>query len=187
MGDGGCEIAGDVGVVVQIALAVLVGLVLMTEYLVEYLKSLCSGGAKRSFRTFWFDSYKICAGALVSHIFNIVVSISIDKLSGGDADQCAIYALAFFYEACGVPFVQLLQYGVIQYAKKMASQSSSILDHESSINGSERHLASVDIDDGAANDGNGYLSQGYTTQIGILWMIAYIVDHVRNETQNVIM
>ena len=138
MGEGQCEIAGDVGVVVQISLAVLVGLVLVSEYLFEYLKSICSPHhKKRSFRTFWFDSYKICAGALVSHIFNIVVSISIDKLSGGSADQCAIYALAFFYEACGVPFVQLLQYGVIQYAKKMASQSSSFLD-DSSINGTEQ-------------------------------------------------
>merc|ERR1719361_1955572 len=32
--------------------------------------------------------------------------------------------LLFFYEACGVPYVQLLQYGIIQYALKMSSQSS---------------------------------------------------------------
>eukprot|EP01083_Nonionella_stella_P153390 492819_1 len=119
-----CDIAGDVGIVVQISLAVLVGFVLLIEYFIEFLKSLCTTHSRRSFRSFWFDSYKICAGALVSHIFNITVSIAIDKLST-NADQCAIYALAFYYEACGVPFVQLLQYGVIQYALKMAYPSQN--------------------------------------------------------------
>eukprot|EP01084_Bolivina_argentea_P032799 60714_1 len=137
MSESGCEIAGDVGVIVQISLAVLVGFVLITEYTVEYIKSLCTSGyTHRSFRTFWFDSYKICAGALVSHIFNIAVSIAIDRLSK-NADQCAIYALAFFYEACGVPFVQLLQYGVIQYALKMSSQKT-INDNNNNNNNSNK-------------------------------------------------
>ena len=124
MAEGGCTITGDAGTIVQIALAVLVSFVLLFEYLVEFISSHFGSSAKcRSFRTFWFDSYKICAGALVSHIFNIAVSIFIDS-SSSDADQCAVYALAFFYEACGVPFVQLLQYGLIQYALKMANAKS---------------------------------------------------------------
>ena len=118
-----CELAGSVGTVVQLSLAVLVGFVLLFEYLMEYIKSRCSNHHARSFRTFWFDSYKICAGALVSHMFNLVVAISINELSDSGTDECALYAIAFFYEACGVPFVQLLQYCIIQYALKMSSQS----------------------------------------------------------------
>lgn len=121
MTDGECNITGNAGTVVQIALGVLVAFVLLFEYAVEFISSHCShrSGDCRSFRTFWFDSYKICTGALVSHIFNVLVAKFIDSTSS-DADQCAIYALAFFYEACGVPFVQLLQYGLIQYAIRMA-------------------------------------------------------------------
>jgi len=123
LSEGGCTVSGSAGTVVQIALAVLVSFVLLFEYLVEFLSSKLSPDSSssqcRSFRTFWFDSYKICAGALVSHMFNIVVTLYIGSTTS-TADQCAVYALAFFYEACGVPFVQLLQYGLIQYALKMA-------------------------------------------------------------------
>jgi len=119
-----CDISGDVGVAVQISLALLVAFVLLIEYITEFIaRCLGSTRSPRSWRTFWFDSYKICSGALVSHAFNIVVSVGIGHLST-NADQCAIYAIAFFYEACGVPFVHLLQYGIIQYALKMAAMSS---------------------------------------------------------------
>eukprot|EP01083_Nonionella_stella_P009398 27110_1 len=118
-----CKLTDKWGIIAQIGLAGLIVVVLLTEWLLECLKSLCvSHYVRRSFRTFWFDSYKICAGELLAHVFNIAVSIVITRIHH-DANQCVIYGLTFYYINSGVPFVYLLHYLVIQYARKMAYPS----------------------------------------------------------------
>eukprot|EP01084_Bolivina_argentea_P283846 486247_1 len=125
----GCQIAGDIGIAVQLILGILVLFVLVTEYLFEYVYGSCSVSNNkniRSFRTFWFDSYKICTGALISHLYNVGIALIIKSLTTGNVNECAIYSLSFYYETCGVPFLQLLQYGIIKYAIKMSTYTTPV-------------------------------------------------------------
>ena len=68
-GDSDCTVTGTIGVVVQLALAVLVLVVLITEYVVEKSQYECKKRSNRinrnqlhkprKLRTFWFDSFKV--------------------------------------------------------------------------------------------------------------------------------
>ena len=57
-----CTVTGTFGLIVQTVLAVLVLFVLLAEFGFEWLASLRNNkedAHRRSFRQFWFDSYKV--------------------------------------------------------------------------------------------------------------------------------
>merc|ERR1740124_635241 len=109
--DAECTLTGGFGAFVQVILAALVVIVLVCEWLFE---RFCSS-TPRTFEKFWFDSFKICTGAFISHCINLLVALYLNSL--GKADACALYALAYYYECSGVTFVSLLQYGLVKYAQ----------------------------------------------------------------------
>ena len=62
---------------------------------------------------------QVIVGVFVSHIFNVWTAYLISKAS--DCNACAVFALVIYYEATGITFVQLLQYGTFQYARLISS------------------------------------------------------------------
>lgn len=112
-----CSLTNDFGQKVQVVLGFLVIIVLSTEYMVERVSSSCKGERpRRDAVQFWFDMFKICVGAAVSHLYNVLVAMFLSNKEE-NGDECALYALAFIYEGSGVPFVQLLTYCVVKYAE----------------------------------------------------------------------
>lgn len=103
------------GEVVQSCLALMVCGVLLSEYLWERANAGLDNPARRPDQ-FWLDSYKICAGAFMSHLFNIFTALVLSSMTHG-GDECALYAIAFYYECTGVTFVQLLNYFLAKYAR----------------------------------------------------------------------
>jgi len=118
-----CSLTDQFGQTVQFVLGFLVLIVMSTEYGVELLIAKCKGKQpRRDFVQFWFDTFKICVGAAVSHIYNVMIAIYLHNHEAG-ADECALYAIAFVYEGSGVPFVQLLTYSVVKFAETKARTS----------------------------------------------------------------
>jgi len=111
------------GQTVQCLLALLVLIVLTMEWIYELLVARQSQiTPKRDMVQFVFDVFKITTGALISHGFN-VLSSSVLKTRGSEGSECGLYAIVFIYEGCGIPFVQLLMYCVIKFAKTREHES----------------------------------------------------------------
>merc|ERR1719204_1096545 len=109
-----CDLVGEFGIIVQSVLSVLVVLVLTSEWLCE--RFLFRSHEARNFYDFWFDSFKICVGALLSHGVNVLVAIWL-KAKTEASDSCTLYGLSYYYEATGVAFVSLLQYCLVKYSQ----------------------------------------------------------------------
>lgn len=71
---------------------------------------------------FVFDVFKVSSGSVVSHGFNVLASVYLSTIATSES-ECGLYAIVFVYEACGIPFVQLLMYFVIKFAKTRAQVS----------------------------------------------------------------
>eukprot|EP01084_Bolivina_argentea_P272648 464279_1 len=108
-----CNLWTSYAVAVQLCLGLSIILVLVVEYVVER----CRKPFPRTFVQFWFDSFKLCCGAMVTHGFNVLCA-SILGSANADVDECAVYMIAFYYEATGITFVQMLQYGLVKYARR---------------------------------------------------------------------
>lgn len=108
-----CNIFSDYAVTVQLVLGFSIIFVLVVEYIIERFRK----DRPRSLIQFWFDSFKLCCGALVSHGFNVWVAYILAD-SNRDVDECAVYTIAFYYEATGVTVVQMFQYGLVKYTRR---------------------------------------------------------------------
>lgn len=107
-----CDLFSEYAVATQLCLGLSIVGVLCVEYLIEKCRK---GDQARTFVQFWFDSFKLCCGAFVTHGFNVLVAL---LLNTDITDECAVYMIAFYYEATGVTLVQMLQYGLIKYSRK---------------------------------------------------------------------
>ena len=108
-----CDLWTNYAIAVQLCLGLSIVLVLIVEYIIER----CRKQYPRTFVQFWFDSFKLCCGAMVTHGYNVLCA-SILNSSTSDVDECAVYMIAFYYEATGITFVQMLQYGIVKYSRR---------------------------------------------------------------------
>jgi len=115
-----CDLVGQFGIVVQSILSVLVVFVLSAEWLVE--RFIFKSHQARNFYDFWFDAFKICVGALLSHGINVLVAVWLKEKTDA-SDSCTLYGLSYYYEATGVAFVSLLQYCLVKYSQSKAVNS----------------------------------------------------------------
>lgn len=108
-----CNLFSDYAVATQLILGLSIVLVLVVEYIVER----CRKTYPRTFVQFWFDSFKLCCGALVTHCYNVLCAYLLEQDADG-VDECAVYMIAFYYEATGITLVQMLQYGIVKYSRR---------------------------------------------------------------------
>jgi len=108
-----CNLWTGYAVAVQLCLGLSIILVLIVEYVIER----CRKKFPRTFVQFWFDSFKLCCGAMVTHGYNVLCA-SILGSASSSVDECAVYMIAFYYEATGITLVQMLQYGVTKYSRR---------------------------------------------------------------------
>mmetsp|Transcript_50294 Transcript_50294/g.83737 ORF Transcript_50294/g.83737 Transcript_50294/m.83737 type:complete len:489 (-) Transcript_50294:157-1623(-) len=108
-----CSLWTDYAVAVQLCLGLSIVLVLVVEYAIEQ----CRKTSPRTFVQFWFDSFKLCSGALVTHGYNVLCA-TILNYGNSDVDECAVYMIAFYYEATGITLVQMLTYGVTKFSRR---------------------------------------------------------------------
>jgi len=108
-----CNLWTGYAVAVQLCLGLSIILVLVVEYIIER----CRKKFPRTFVQFWFDSFKLCCGAMVTHGYNVLCAEILGSTSDS-VDECAVYMIAFYYEATGITLVQMLQYGVTKYARR---------------------------------------------------------------------
>jgi len=109
-----CNLFSDYAVATQLILGLSIVLVLVVEYIVER----CRKQYPRTFVQFWFDSFKLCCGALVTHCYNVLCAYLLEQDADGDVDECAVYMIAFYYEATGITLVQMLNYGLVKFARR---------------------------------------------------------------------
>jgi len=109
-----CNLFSSYAVATQLCLGLSIVLVLVVEYIVER----CRKQYPRTFVQFWFDSFKLCCGALVTHGYNVLCAYLLELNTDGSVDECAVYMIAFYYEATGITLVQMLQYGLVKYARR---------------------------------------------------------------------
>eukprot|EP01083_Nonionella_stella_P296995 1008802_1 len=108
-----CNLWTGYAVAVQLCLGLSIIIVLIVEYVVER----CRKPFPRTFVQFWFDSFKLCCGAMVTHGFNVLCAMILATESSS-TDECAVYMIAFYYEATGITLVQMLQYGLVKYSRR---------------------------------------------------------------------
>lgn len=108
-----CNLWTGYAVAVQLCLGLSIVLVLVVEYIIER----CRKKFPRTFVQFWFDSFKLCCGAMVTHGYNVLCAEILGSTSDS-VDECAVYMIAFYYEATGITLVQMLQYGVTKYSRR---------------------------------------------------------------------
>jgi len=100
-----------------VAVQLLLGLSIVFVLVIEYLIERCRKPMPRTFVQFWFDSFKLCSGALVTHGYNVLCAMILNS-SSVEVDECAVYMIAFYYEATGITLVQMLTYGVTKYSRR---------------------------------------------------------------------
>ncbi|ETO20963.1 hypothetical protein RFI_16241 [Reticulomyxa filosa] len=116
-----CSVFSDFAITVQLFVGISVVFVLVFEYIVERLRN----ERHRTIVQFWRKQNKknlaimgrLGCGALISHIFNVMVATMINTKGEGNVDECALYTVAFYYELTGVTIVQMMQYGLIKYSR----------------------------------------------------------------------
>ena len=109
-----CNLWSGYAVAVQLCLGLSIIFVLIVEYIIER----CRKPFPRTFVQFWFDSFKLCCGAMVTHGYNVLCAMILESGSSDNVDECAVYMIAFYYEATGITLVQMMQYGLVKYSRR---------------------------------------------------------------------